>query len=119
MPRTTAEESLDGDVGLVGGAIQTLDIISTYMTEHLANSMESQKNETDASGQLLDWERRRNYVILQFAGEKLQVNCLTSHLKVVVWRWRGDLLLSVLSSRAGQAAGLDDLTCLDQKSQLT
>ena len=92
MPKATLEEVKEETVA---SAMQVLAIISTYMEENLASCLVTEEEEDESLGQLVAWYRRKGSVTMQFAGQQLQVNFLSSHVKVVVWTRCSELLLSV------------------------
>ena len=50
-----------------------------------------------AGQQLVKWHRSADSVALQLSGDVLQVNSLSSHKKVIIWRQSGELIITLLS----------------------
>ena len=94
--------------GDLAAALQLLDFFSGYMATHLAGPLLLACRGTEARVQevggrlqephtrLLHWQRREDQVTMQLSGELVQVNCLSSHRKVVVWQLGEQLLLTLV-----------------------
>ena len=77
--------------------MRLLHHISDYMERNLAGGMPPSSTCKAAGQQLVKWHRSTDSVALQLSGDVLQVNSLSSHEKVVIWRQSGSLILTLLS----------------------
>jgi len=77
--------------------MRLLHHISDYMERNLAGGMPPSSTCKFAGQQLVKWHRSADSVALQLSGDVLQVNSLSSHEKVVIWRQSGGLILTLLS----------------------
>ena len=74
-----------------------LQHISDYMERHLAGGLPPPQTCRSSGQELVKWHRSADAVALQLSGSVLQVNSLSSHEKVVIWRLCGDLILTLIS----------------------
>lgn len=77
--------------------MRLLHHISDYMERNLAGGMPPSSTCKAAGQQLVKWHRSADSVALQLSGDVLQVNSLSSHEKVVIWRQSGGLVITLLS----------------------
>jgi len=84
-----------------------------YMEEHLADSitflpgMETVKTGLKiAVPQLKRWNRRGNCVAMELNTHLVQVNHMLDHVKVIIWVYDGDFLVTCISSTSSQTFSL-------------
>ena len=84
-----------------------------YMEEHLADSitflpgMETVKmGQKKIVPQLKRWNRRGNCVAMDLSIQLVQVNHMLDHIKVIIWFYDGDLLVTFISSTSSQTFSL-------------
>ena len=91
--------------GKVAERLECLDLLGDYMAKYLAGAASTTGGE--AGQQVVAWNRHPNFIAIQLSEEVVQLNCLASHAKVVVWRRGGVLLLTLLSPGGGETWRVD------------
>ena len=94
MSRVQAETCQVQEISI---RMQLLRHISDYMDRNLAGGLPPSSTCKAAGQQLVKWHRSTDSVALQLSGDVLQVNSLSSHEKVIIWRQSGGLVLTLLS----------------------
>eukprot|EP00092_Neocalanus_flemingeri_P019813 GFUD01021463.1.p1 GENE.GFUD01021463.1~~GFUD01021463.1.p1 ORF type:complete len:609 (-),score=163.29 GFUD01021463.1:98-1924(-) len=84
-----------------------------YMEENLADSvpflsgMETiSTRQKTAVPQLRRWGRRGDSVAMELNTQLVQVNHITDHVKVIIWVYNGDLLVSLMSTNINKTISL-------------
>ena len=56
--------------------------------------------------QLRMWNRRGDYVAMELSNNMVQINHMSDHVKVVIWVFEGDMLVTLISPRTSRTFSL-------------